>query len=98
MKKLPKAVLRTSAEMHATADALATPDRGATAETDLPRAGAKASSGADNVIELPAKGAAARPEPAAADPKDETHAAERRSRAMVIVERHATYAAVGGLI
>jgi uncharacterized protein (DUF697 family) len=102
MKKLPKAVLLTSEDMRSTA----TPTDVADASEQWAVGAAQASTGLqegaglDNVIELPAKPTPrSNPITIPAPPVlDAREAARRRSRAHVIVERHATYAAFGGCI
>jgi uncharacterized protein (DUF697 family) len=104
MKKLPKAVLLTSEDMRAASDAA---DHDGSRPVAVPEiAGGTVSEvrPLDNVIELAPKPAAAALAPSAAlaipvaPVLDPQQAARRRSRAHVIVERHATYAAFGGCI
>jgi uncharacterized protein (DUF697 family) len=106
MKKLPKAILRTSEDMRSTAEeaeATHVVEARPADAIETPAAAPPAAAARDNVIELapnPAV-AAARSAPItipAAPPLDERATARRRSRAQVIVERHATYAAFGGCI
>jgi len=104
MKKLPKAILRTSEDMHAAADEADVKHALETRPGDAVETTVVAASGAlGNVIELtpnPAV-AAARSAPITIPPApalDPRAAAQRRSRAQVIVERHTTYAAFGGCI
>jgi uncharacterized protein (DUF697 family) len=104
MRKLPKAVLLTSEDMRVASDA-------ADHDGSRPVAVAEIAGGTisevrplDNVIELAPKPAAGALAPGAmlaipvAPVLDPQEAARRRSRAHVIVERHATYAAFGGCI
>src|SRR5690349_3020498 len=106
MKKLPKAILRTSEDMHAAAaeaDATHVVEAGPAAAIEAAAVALSSAGSRDNVIELapnPAV-AAARGVPITIPPApalDPRAAAQRRSRAHVIVERHATYAAFGGCI
>ena len=106
MKKLPKAILRTSEDMHAAAaeaDATHAVEAGPAEAVETPAVAPATAGPRDNVIELtpnPAV-AAARGAPITIPPApalDPQAAARRRSRAHVIVERHATYAAFGGCI
>lgn len=97
-KKLPKAVLRTADEMR---DAVADRAQDAPHRVDLnePAATGPASAraSADNVIEMTPKQDTA----TAAQPLDrapDAAAAERRRRAVALVERYANWAAVGGVI
>jgi uncharacterized protein (DUF697 family) len=97
-KKLPKAVLRTADEMRdAAADRTqdAAPHRVDLNEPAAARA-VNVRSSADNVIEMMPK-----PDTAAAQPSERAPvaaAAERRRRAVAIVERYANWSAVGGVI
>ncbi len=96
-KKLPKAVLRTADEMR---DAAADRAQDAPHLVDLnePAATRPANvrASADNVIEMmPKPDAAAMHPPAQAT---DAAAAERRRRAVALVERYANWAAVGGVI
>jgi uncharacterized protein (DUF697 family) len=92
-KKLPKAVLRTADEMR---DAVADRTQDAPHRVDLNEPVAaravNARGSADNVIEMMPK-----PEGPAAQAPDAA-AAERRRRAVALVERYANWAAVGGVI
>ena len=98
-KKLPKAVLRTADEMRgATADrAQDTPH-----PIDLDEAPATRSanlrSAADNVIEMVPKTEPASADAAASAKIHDTAAAQRRRKAVAIVERYANWCAVGGVI
>jgi uncharacterized protein (DUF697 family) len=101
MKKLPRAILRSSEAMRAgsAAPAIARQAGGGDAEEDPRDAGGLPR----NVIEIPPRAATAPASvaPASTSPPpllDERLAALRRSRGVVIVERHATYAAFGGML
>ena len=94
-KKLPKAVLRTADEMRDAAD------RAAPHQVDLNEAPAPRSANlrpaSDNVIEMVPKTESASADTAAAARVLDT-AAQRRRKAVAIVERYANWAAVGGVI
>jgi uncharacterized protein (DUF697 family) len=104
MKKLPKAILRTSEDMRAAADeadAMHAVEARPADAVETPVAAPPAAATLDNVIELTPNLAAARSAPITIPPApalDPQEAARRRSRARVIVERHTTYAAFGGCI
>lgn len=105
MKKLPRAILRSSEEMRASAAAAANERLSTAAEEGSEQQNRlePAPALAHNVIEIPPRGqpAPARvalPAGSTAPPPLDRRAAQRRSRSMVIVERHATYAAFGGML
>src|SRR5215212_4364420 len=93
-KKLPKAVLRTADEMRDAADRA----QGAPHPVDLNEAPAPRSvnlrSAADNVIEMVPKTESVSADTASAQAHDAA-AAQRRRKAVAIVERYANWSAVG---
>jgi uncharacterized protein (DUF697 family) len=104
-KKLPKAVLRTADSMREAASTARSPDAPKPARLNEPpgaRAPASRSQTAANVIELAPKPADSETVVADARPLAGTSATlsarRRRERALAIVERHANFSAIGGVI
>jgi uncharacterized protein (DUF697 family) len=100
-KKLPKAVLVTANELREAATARSRADTLRQAESDDRREAAPSGGGAysRNVIEMVPKQESA-PAPSVSPPSPQAKAdAERRRRiAVAVVERHANFAVVGGMI
>jgi uncharacterized protein (DUF697 family) len=99
-KKLPKAVLRTADEMRGTADRAQDTTHPVDLNEGLVAASTTPRPAGDNVIELVPKTEPASP-PADTIVVSQAHdaaAALRRRKAVAIVERHANWAAVGGVI
>ena len=98
-KKFPKAVLRTADEMR---DAAADRTQDAPHPVDLNEApvprSANLRSAAHNVIEMVPKTEPPSADTAAAAGMPDTAAAQRRRKAVAIVERYANWSAVGGVI
>jgi uncharacterized protein (DUF697 family) len=97
-KKFPKAVLRTADEMRDAGDRTQdTPHPVDLNEAPVPRS-ANLRSAADNVIEMVPKTEPASADTAAVAGIPDTAAAQRRRKAVAIVERYANWSAVGGVI
>jgi len=97
-KKLPKAVLRTAEDMRSATDRTeATPHPVDLNEKPI-TASANQRPAADNVVELIPKTESAVADTIVVSAAHDTAAALRRRKAVAIVERHANWSAVGGVI
>jgi uncharacterized protein (DUF697 family) len=98
-KKLPKAVLMTAEDMRGTVDRTETTPHPVDLNEKPVASAAVQRSAADNVIELMPKAEASAPaDTIVVSQAHDEAAALRRRKAVAIVERHANWAAVGGVI
>ncbi|WP_068017980.1 YcjF family protein [Rhodoplanes sp. Z2-YC6860] len=97
-KKLPKAVLRTAEDMRSAADRTETTPHPVDLNEKPAAPSANQRPAADNVIELIPKTESAVADTIVVSAAHDTAAALRRRKAVAIVERHANWSAVGGVI